>query len=323
MSHLTTILHQHHTEELTKIHEQISSLSSTLTKDLPQEVSSTLIHIASTHKSSHKRKTLTVPTTKADHKTPTKAPTKRRKTKHSTTTPNNNQDFRNQPHRPHHKKQPHTNTPTPPLRNHHAHPKPNTAPTHTPPTQYHSTAIQHGTTPTQHQTTPDQQPKTTIFKHTTCTSHPTPTSGDTNTVPYYLQHVHERQADKQIKDYTNNNLVVNLTQHQLEKPLKSILSKGLKFIPTPSNTHKQTIVDSFKRFRRSMYTHYHFRHFSNKHPNPFKTNSSWTPPPPDNPNLLSYIISVAASIQHTFKQHTHTGQPQNSNLNTEEIEFLK
>ncbi len=72
-----------------------------------------------------------------------------------------------------------------------------------------------------------------------------------------------------------------------------------------------------------MYTHYHFRHFSNKHPNPFKTNSSWTPPPPDNPNLLSYITSVAASIQHTFKQHTHTGQPQNSNLNTEEMEFLK
>ena len=104
-----------------------------------------------------------------------------------------------------------------------------------------------------------------------------------------LQHVHKRQAiksflneqphrraskknhnkkyyRKQIKDYTNNNFVGNLTQHQLEKPLKSILSKGLKFIPTPSNTHKQTIVDSFKRFRRSMYTHYHFRHFSNKHP---------------------------------------------------------
>jgi hypothetical protein len=116
MSHLTTILHQHHTEELTKIQEQISSLSSALTKDLPQEVSSTLIHIASTHKSSHKRKTLPDPTTKAHHKTPTKAPTKRRKTKYSATTPNNNQDFRNQPHRPHHKKQPHTNTRTPPLR---------------------------------------------------------------------------------------------------------------------------------------------------------------------------------------------------------------
>ena len=145
MSHLTTILHQHHTDELTKIQEHISSPFSALTKDLPQEVSSTLIHIASTHKPSHKRKTLPDPTTKPNHKTPTK----HRKTKHNTTKPDNSQDFRKQPHHPHHKKQPYTSTPTPPLRIPLR--PPNTPTPHLPtphPPKHCSTAIQHGTMPT-------------------------------------------------------------------------------------------------------------------------------------------------------------------------------
>jgi hypothetical protein len=69
-----------------------------------------------------------------------------------------------------------------------------------------------------------------------------------------------------------------------------------------------------------MYIHYHFRHFSNDHPNPFKTQSTWSPPLPDNPNLLSYIASVAESIQRVFK-HNAYNQP-SSNLNENEMSFL-
>ena len=69
-----------------------------------------------------------------------------------------------------------------------------------------------------------------------------------------------------------------------------------------------------------MYIHYHFRHFSNDHPNPFKTQSTWSPPLPDNPNLLSYIASVAESIQRVFKHNTYN-QP-SSNLNENEMSFL-
>ena len=64
-----------------------------------------------------------------------------------------------------------------------------------------------------------------------------------------------------------------------------------------------------------MYIHYHFRNSSNDHPNPFKTTSMWNPPLPDNPNLLSYICSVAESIHQTFSHKTH-------DLNEEEIKFL-
>ena len=62
-----------------------------------------------------------------------------------------------------------------------------------------------------------------------------------------------------IVNHTNNNLIVNLTNHDLEPPLKSMLSKGLKFVPTPDKTCLETIINSFKQFRRSMYIHYHFR----------------------------------------------------------------
>ena len=188
-------------------------------------------------------------------------------------------------------------------------------------TQHHSTAIQHGTAPTQHPTNNNPKPQ---FANTTSASHPTTTSGDTNTVPHHLQHVHQRQAIKsylseqphrraskknhdqkyyrqQIKNYSNNKLVVNLTNHELEKPLKSILSRGLKFIPTPSNTHKQTIVNSFKRCRRSMYIHYHFRHFSKKHPNPFKTVHGHPLP-----QTTPIYFPTLPLLQHPFNTHSNT-----------------
>ena len=121
-------------------------------------------------------------------------------------------------------------------------------------------------------------------------------------------------------NHTNNNLMVNLTNHDLEPPLKSMLSKGLKFVPTPDKTCLKTIINSFKQFRRSMYVHYYFRNSPNDHPNPFKTTSTWTPPLHDNPNLLLYICSVAKSIHQTFSHNSH--DQLTSNLNEEELNFL-
>ena len=69
-----------------------------------------------------------------------------------------------------------------------------------------------------------------------------------------------------------------------------------------------------------MYIHHHFRNSSNDHRNPFKTTSTWNPSLPDNPNLLSYICSVAESIHQTFSHKTH--DQFTSNLKEEEIKFL-
>ena len=121
-------------------------------------------------------------------------------------------------------------------------------------------------------------------------------------------------------NHTNNSLIVNLTHQELEPPLTSMLAKGLKFVPTPNQTSLKTIVNSFKQFRQTMYTHYHFRNSSNNHSHPFKTTSVWKPPLPDNPSLLSYICSVAESIHHTFSHNSH--DQSTSNLTQEEINFL-
>ncbi|CAB3999151.1 Hypothetical predicted protein, partial [Paramuricea clavata] len=59
------ILHQHHSEESSKTDGQISSLSTNLNDNLPQELSSTIIHIASTHKPPSKCKTTPKSNTKA------------------------------------------------------------------------------------------------------------------------------------------------------------------------------------------------------------------------------------------------------------------
>ena len=206
----------------------------------------------------------------------------------------------------------------------------------------------HTARPPETQTT--SHTKTTVTLTTTTTSvqrdtrHHSPAADwETNQVSHHIPHVHERRAigsffnehgrtkvtsknhDKKhyhqkIVNHTNNNLIVNLTNQKLEPPLKSMLTKGLKFIPTPDNTRLKTILNSFKQFRRSMYIHYHFRNSSNDHPNPFKTTSTWEPPLPDNPNLLSYICSVAESINHTFRHNSH--DQHTSNLNEEETNFL-
>ena len=46
----------------------------------------------------------------------------------------------------------------------------------------------------------------------------------------------------------------------------------------------------------------------------------WKPPLPDNPNLLSYICSIAESIHQTFSHNSH--DQLTSNLNEEETNFL-
>ena len=117
-----------------------------------------------------------------------------------------------------------------------------------------------------------------------------------------------------------NNVIVNLTNHELEQPLQSMLSKGLKFIPTPDRTCLKTIVNSFKQFRRSMYIHYRFRNSPNNQPSPFKSTNTWKPPLPDNPNLISYICSVAESTHRTFSHNSHDHLT--SNLTEEETNFL-
>ena len=164
-----------------------------------------------------------------------------------------------------------------------------------------------------HHTTPTTTTRQSTFRF----------DGEHERVSHHIQHVHERKAIKAylsehshrrvcnknketkhhrqaFKNHANQNRIANITNHRVSQPLQSMLSIGLNVVLTTPPTHIRFIADSFKRFRRTIYIHYHFRDSTDSHPNPFRTMNSWEPPLPDNPNLLLYIASIAQSIQHTF-----------------------
>ena len=102
---------------------------------------------------------------------------------------------------------------------------------------------------------------------------------------------------RKFRTQNNKKLIVNLSDEELNPALTSILSKGLKFIPTPTPTKWETIRSSFLRFRRQMYTRYFFRSCDSKQEFPFKIESCWDPPVPDNTNLVAYMSLVLDSLR--------------------------
>lgn len=118
------------------------------------------------------------------------------------------------------------------------------------------------------------------------------------------RHCNKKQLQQKIHNQLINNSVVNLSNTPLTKPTINLLSKGLKFIPTPKPTHYNKIYKSFLTYRRNMYNKYHFRDI-NSTTHPFKTRSKFTPPPPDNSNLIEYISHIYHDLktQHTTQTH--------------------
>ena len=132
MNQLTNILHQHHTEQLERVEEQISSLATTINNNHATDVSTTIMNIAATttykrprpkHKSRSKssKKPSIKPST-----TPSTKPSTTPSTTPSITTPTkttqHHQGFRTGPHRPnlrpHHRQHnPPPPTPPPPMSN--------------------------------------------------------------------------------------------------------------------------------------------------------------------------------------------------------------
>ena len=98
---------------------------------------------------------------------------------------------------------------------------------------------------------------------------------------------------KRIKDS-----VVNLSNKPLDQPTIQILSKGLKFIPTPQPTNREIVYKSYQDFRRKMHLRYFFKESTNNDTpsHPFKLKSDFTPPLPDNENLLEFISLVYQEI---------------------------
>ena len=117
----------------------------------------------------------------------------------------------------------------------------------------------------------------------------------------------------------NEKFLRNLSTHQLSDDQVNVLSRGLKFIPTPVTNKtiiRRQLLPDFEQFARRMRLQYIF-HGQNKEPHPFHVKSNWMPPVQQSIALESYLESVKTQLA-----DIRVNKPQN-NLSRNEMAALK
>ena len=94
--------------------------------------------------------------------------------------------------------------------------------------------------------------------------------------------------------------VVNLSRKELSAEDISLLSKGLKFSPTPTDIDNAKLKGDLEAFKRRMRLRWHFRDnedsFSeDNNENKFRIKSSWQPPKED-PVLENYLSLLEKEV---------------------------
>ena len=125
------------------------------------------------------------------------------------------------------------------------------------------------------------------------------------------------------------NLVVNLSDYNLSQHEMSVLSKGLKFCPTPKECDKGMLWQDLERFSRSTRLALLFHNNTNSQPTQslpnepffhkdFKKKSTWNPP---GPSHLEYVLSsVQEDITNTPNKKLYPAQ---KNLSPDEYKAIK
>ena len=114
--------------------------------------------------------------------------------------------------------------------------------------------------------------------------------------------IRRRKTAKQIRynkeREENEKFLKNLSDHRLTDSQVSVLSKGLRFIPTPvtnGNEIKRHLLADFEHFARRMRLQYIF-HGNNKGKHPFHVKSNWVPPVQPSVALESYLENVKVGL---------------------------
>ena len=100
------------------------------------------------------------------------------------------------------------------------------------------------------------------------------------------------------KQDTNKRYIKNLSNLELTQAQMSLLSRGLKFIPTPvtNESHIRTqLINDFKAFARRMRLQYVF-YGQEKEPHSFHVKSNWEPPVQSSVTLESYLEEVKTEL---------------------------
>lgn len=123
--------------------------------------------------------------------------------------------------------------------------------------------------------------------------------------------------------YTNKKLlkniscIYNLTHVELPNNISSLLTLGLNFIPTPNSPNEVERVGDFDNFSKKLRTAVRLRNRPPRPKHPFRTTSTWSPPPSNIPELEQYI-SLTKELLLAETHITHS-----SNLSPELWDTLK
>ena len=110
-----------------------------------------------------------------------------------------------------------------------------------------------------------------------------------------------RQRRQKITHESNKRHIKNLSDIQLTTDQTSLLSKGLRFIPTPvtkENSIWHQLMRDFNQFARRMRLQYIY-HGENNEPHPFHVKTKWEPPAQQSVALETYLEEVRLQLAET------------------------
>ena len=136
------------------------------------------------------------------------------------------------------------------------------------------------------------------------------------------KHRGRRNTKPRVKD-NNFNTVINLSDRVLSEHEISILSKGLKFVPTPTSVNRTELITDIKQWGRRMRLKEYFANDDNTNTEPsddrtYKKPSKWTPSPGRDQALDCYINGVERAVL----QHASNNKLR-SNITRQEREAIK
>ena len=103
--------------------------------------------------------------------------------------------------------------------------------------------------------------------------------------------------------------VVNLSSSPLSEAETSLLSKGLKFCPTPPEVNQIALSQDLSSYYRRIRLKEFFLDEPPFDPEPFYQKSTWTPPKNRVPSLETYIQAVSSQVHSTDTIRPHDNLP--------------
>ena len=128
-------------------------------------------------------------------------------------------------------------------------------------------------------------------------------------------------VDGRLKGRFVSRSVVNLSRRELSEEDVSLLSKGLKFSPTPTDIDRAKLKEDLEAYKRRIRLWWHFTNnednFTPDDQNRFRAKSTWQPPK-DDPVLENYLSLLEKEVMSVSPEGKNFG-----NLSSSEQLYLK